>query len=136
MSLAERYLNITTSYNNVLGLFDEELCENIRGYQYNYLMNKNDPETLKRNMILKLYEHIDLLYTNINIEGVDINYCLEHINMESNIKFVDILNLLNLNYIISIMDYSLGVDNNYVFFRNEYFKYFNLKIVNNKYKIG
>ena len=146
MSLAERYLNITTSYNDVFELFDEELCENIRGYQYNYVMNKNDPETLKKNVISKLYAHIDLIYTNINIEGVDINYYLEHINQESNKKFVDILNLLNLNYIILIMDYGLvnncndncndNCNNNYIYFRNEYFKYFNSKIVNNKYKIG
>ena len=41
MSLVERYLNITNiSPNDFVGLFDEELCDNIIGYQYNFKLSR------------------------------------------------------------------------------------------------
>ena len=53
MSLAERYLNITN--NNFTFLVDnEELNENIKSYQENFVLNHNNPENLKNNLIMLL----------------------------------------------------------------------------------
>ena len=137
MSLAERYLNITN--NNFTFLVDnEELNENIKSYQENFVLNHNNPENLKNNLLIKIHNYIDNVYNKINIEGADINYYLEHINIESKIKFINIINLLKINNIISMMDYGQkhSLNNNYIYFRYEYFKYFNSRIINGKYNIN
>lgn len=137
MSLAERYLNITN--NNFTFLVDnEELNENIKSYQENFVLNHYNPENLKSNLLIKIHNYIDNVYNKINIEGADINYYLEHINIESKIKFVNIINLLKINNIISMMDYGQkhSLNNHYVYFRYEYFKYFNFRIINGKYNIN
>jgi hypothetical protein len=137
MSLAERYLNITN--NNFTFLVDnEELNENIKSYQENFVLNHNNPENLKNNLLIKIHDYIDNVYNKINIEGADINYYLEHINLESKIKFVNIISLLKINNIISMMDYGQkhSLNNHYINFRYEYFKYFNLRIINGKYNIN
>ncbi len=132
MSLVERYLNINNF--EFLDIVGQELFENIRTYQKNFILFQNNPEELKIQLINKLHKYIDNTFDLLNIENVDINYYLEHIELNSKTKFNKITRQLQIDNVISMMDYGFKEKNQYKYFRNEYFKYFNTKIMNGQYK--
>ncbi len=134
MSLIEKYLNIGD--NNFLNVIGSEKLTSILLYQ-NFLKNYNsNPENIKQNTINKLQEFIDENYSRINIDDGDINYYLEHINIFSKIKFNMVIKKLDLDHLISMMDYGKQEKNNWKFFLNEYYKYLNLKVINGQYNIA
>lgn len=133
MSLVEKYLNIG-NYNFV-DLLGQELSEHIINYQKNFILYQNNPNKLKLELEDKLVKNIDSIYSLINIEDADINYYLEHIIFNAKTKFGTIIRKIGIENIIGMMDYGQKDKNNYMYFRNEYFKYFNSKIINGKYKI-
>jgi hypothetical protein len=134
MSLIERYLNINN--NNLLDIVGQELFDNITTYQENYVLYQNNPVELKTQLINKLHKYVDNIYELLCIDDVDINYYLEHIELNSKTKFNKIIRELRIDNIISMMDYRLKEKNQYKYFRNEYYKYFNTIIINGKYKIN
>ena len=136
MSLIERYLNININNNNLLDIVGQELFDNITTYQKNYVLYQNNPEELKTNLVNKLHKYVDNIFELLCIEDVDINYYLEHIELNSKTKFNKITRQLQIDNVISMMDYRLKEKNQYKYFRNEYFRYFNTKIINGKYKIN
>ncbi len=132
MSLVERYLSISNI--NLLDILGQELFDNITTYQKNFVLYQNNPGELKTQLVEKLHKYIDNIFELLNIDNVDINYYLEHIELNSKTKFNKITRQLQIDNVISMMDYGFKEKNYYKYFRNEYFKYFNTKIINGQYK--
>ena len=136
MSLIESYLNINNDYSdlNIFGI-GSGLIESIISYQRYYVEYYKNPDNVNDYIINKIHNFIDEKYNKINIDNADINYYIQHINIESKIKFKDVIKQIDIDHLISMMDYKQNSSNNYKKFHSEYFKYFNNKITNGKYNM-
>jgi hypothetical protein len=135
MSLVEKYLNFNNNNNDFTNLIDDNKIISILAYQNSLKGYVCNPEEININIINKLKDYIDENYKRINIENGDINYYLEHINIFSKIKFNQIIRKLDLDQIISMMDYGKQDKKKWKEFMNEYYKYVNDKIINGQYQI-
>ena len=133
--LVSKYINLTNRDFIGLGILSPELSEEIISYQDNFLMYYNNPSTLKLLLDEKISKYVDSIYSKLCIENVDINYYLEHINIVSKVRFYEITKILQISHTISMMDHGTKDKNTYKYFSNEYYKYFNLKILNSQYSI-
>lgn len=134
MSIVTNYLSINKDYSDLefLGIFNS-----INSYQKYYLKYGSEPESVKENLTCKIKTYIDNIYNVINVENADINYYIENINSKSKIKFKQVIKEIDIDHLISMMDYKdKKVDSNYKYFQSEYFKYFNMKIVNGVYNLA
>ncbi len=140
MSLIESYLTMNNDYSdlNIFGINSSSgvnLLESIISYQRYYVEYYKNPDNVNNYIINQIHNFIDEKYNKINIENADINYYIQHINIESKIKFKDVIKQIDIDHLISMMDYKENSSNNYKKFQSEYFKYFNNKITNGKYNI-
>lgn len=134
MSIATNYLSINKDYSDLefLGIYNS-----INSYQKYYLQYGIEPESVKENLISKIKTYIDNIYNMINIENADINYYIENINTKSKIKFKQVIKDIDIDHLISMMDYKdKKVDSYYKYFQSEYYKYFNMKIINGVYNLA
>ncbi len=138
MSLIESYLTINNDYSdlNIFGnISGVNIIESIVSYQKYYVEYHKNPSSVSDYIINKIHNFINEKYNKINIDNADINYYIQHINIESKIRFKNVIKLVDVDHLISMMDYSNHSSNNYKKFQSEYFKYFNNKIVNGKYNM-
>jgi hypothetical protein len=121
MSIIDRYLNFNNNVEslNNLGI---EVNSGILVYNKYYKKLISNPNSVKDYVREQLQLYVNKKYSIINVIGADINYFLEHINLFIKKKFRDLIDEININHIISMLDYC-GKDNkNYLDFRNEYYK--------------
>lgn len=130
--ISEKYINLNNSgLYNILGI---QINQSIHIYNKYYNDVSSSPE--KINQIIKdfINSYLDEKYRLLNIINADINYYIEHINLLADKKFKDVIKELNLEHLLSILDYGTNNNVNYLYLRNEYYKVFFEKIINGIYK--
>ena len=133
MSIVERYLN----FDNNLGLLNNlgiEINLSIQTYNKCYKTLVSKPDSIKEYITEQINNYLNEKYILINLTGADINYYIEHINLFAKKKFREIINELKIEHIISMLDYCLNTNKNYLDYRNEYYKIFYNKIICGLYK--
>ncbi len=135
MSLVSNYLLINSSHPELEFLAS---YNSILTYQKYYLEYNLDQEKVNLYIIDKIKNYIDGIYETINVPNADINYYIENINSKSKIKFKQVIKEIDIDHLISMMDYKdkNPASTKYKYFLNEYYKYFNLKIVNGIYALA
>lgn len=131
MSLVSNYLSINSSHPELafLGAYNSILT-----YQKYYLEYNLDQEKVSEYLVDKIKKYIDNIYETINVKNADINYYIENINSKSKIKFKQVIREIDIDHLITMMDYKdKNPNSKYKYFLNEYYKYFNMKIVNGIY---
>ena len=131
MSLVDKYLNI----NNDITLYNRLGLDNLNLNQYSLFYKEYSikPYTVIDKTMQILINYIDNYYNKINLIGAEINYYIQHINILVNQKFSKIIVELNIDHIISMIDYCDNQKTNYKHYREEYYKYIFNKIINGKY---
>jgi len=127
-SLVDKYLNLN---NNGLNFLE---TNNLNDYIKYFKEFSNNPDNIRIYIENKLLNYLDEKYDNLN-KDCDINYYLERINVISKIKFYDIINELDINLLISMINYFNDEKLEYKNFKLKYNIYFNEKFVNGDYKI-
>ncbi len=131
MSFVSNYLNLNNDFS--FSVLNNNIVDALSSYQRYYILYNTEPTKVKEYILDIVKNYINDVCTKINIENADINYYIENINIQSKIKFSQVVELTNINHLISMMDYKESGNSNYKYFQNEYYKYFNLKIVNGVY---
>lgn len=140
MSIVEKYLNFQANTNSNVGrtkMFEKlgiVMEPNVSMYHNFYKEHTHEPANTKQYIFNELNSYINKKYATINIIGADINYYIESINAIVENKFCDIITQLNLNHLISMMDYASQSNSNYLSCRNNYYKMLNELILNNEFK--
>lgn len=140
MSLITRYLNLQSN-NDILERLgcDSSLKSNIFSYNECFINYSLDPNKTHEFIKSQIVNYVDKNYSLIDIMDVDINYCIERINLFVEKKFKDIISEINIAHIITMCDYkknkSTNIPNHYIYWRNEYYKMIWNKIFCGKYKI-
>jgi hypothetical protein len=127
-SLVDKYLNLNNNGLNFLEI------NNLNDYIKYFKEFSNNPDNIRIYIENKLLNYLDKKYDNLN-KDCDINYYLERINEISKIKFYDIINELDINLLISMINYFNDEKLEYKNFKLKYNIYFNEKLVNGDYKI-
>jgi hypothetical protein len=127
-SLVDKYLNLN---NNGLNFLE---TNNLNDYIKYFKEFSNNPDNIRIYIENKLLNYLDEKYNNLN-KDCDINYYLERINEISKIKFYNIINELDINLLISMINYFNDEKLEYKNFKLKYNIYFNEKFVNGDYKI-
>lgn len=133
MSIIDKYLNLnnnTELYNN-LGI---KINSSISIYNKYYKTLVSEPNSIKEYFTEQLKQYLNEKYLMLNVQNVDINYHIEQINLLGKKKFREIINELNLNHIVTMLDYCSNTNKNYLDWRNEYYKMFYNYIINGLYK--
>jgi hypothetical protein len=128
MSIIDRYLNL----NNNSGLLNNlgiEINSSIQVYNNYYKTLVSNPDNIKEYASGQINKYICDKYKLINLKDADINYYIENINLFAKKKFREIIHELNIEHIISMLDYCSNVNKNYLDSRNEYYKIFYDKII-------
>ncbi len=147
MALVEKYLNISDTYNpygDYTGNLVEsdqiysKLFDSVNQYQKYFTEFVKSPSNVKSSLLILLENYINEQSIKIKIENADINYYIENINIFSKQKFKDVIKKVNIDHVISMMDYSKksNDENYYKQLQHEYYKMFNEKIINDTYKIN
>lgn len=121
MSIIDRYLNFNNN-SGALGNLGIEVNSSILVYNFHYKKLISNPESVKDYIKKQLQLYVNQKYSVINVIGADINYYLEHINLFIKKKFKEVIDEININHIISMLDYCRKDNQNYLDFRNEYYK--------------
>ena len=109
--------------------------DDISKYQRLFKQNLINPAKVKEELESNIKLHIDTIYKKINVDNADINYFLEHICENNKIKFISVIDLLEINHIIKMLDYGKNDKTPTTFkcLMDDYYKLFNNQILNGKY---
>jgi hypothetical protein len=113
----------------------EKVCEDINQYQTLYMQKLENPDKIKEFLLEKITERMLELYKKINIVDADINYFIKNITETYTYKFYSLLKSMNINHIVSMVDYN-SYDKTKTFekfLEDEYYKLFYTLIINNNY---
>ena len=113
MSIIERHLNFKHNFELLRNL-GIEYNDNLNIYNDNFKENLKNPSNVKKYINEEILKYVNRNYTVININDADINYYLEHINLFLKNKFSNVISDLNINHLISMLDYSSNSKNNYL----------------------
>ena len=133
MSIIDTYLN----FDNNSGLLDNlgiDVTSSIQLYNKYYKTLVSNPDNIKEYINEQINNYLSEKYILINLANADINYYIEHINIFAKKTFKEIINELNIEHIISMLDYCSNTNKNYLDWRNEYYKIFYNKIIYGYYK--
>jgi hypothetical protein len=128
ISIIDRYLN----FNNNFVLLDNlgiEINSSILVYNNYYRTLVSNPDNIKELISEQINKYISNKYKLINLKNADINYYIENINLFAKKKFREIISELNIEHIISMLDYCSNTNKNYLDCRNQYYKIFYDKII-------
>ena len=128
-TLIEKYLNLSEPNLNFIK------NDNLNNYVLNFKECFINRENLRINIENKIKDYVDKEYDKIKKEDCDINYYIEQINNFLKIKFNEILNNLDLNLVISIIDYYNIVKTEIFNLKKIYYSYCYDKIIYGFYKI-
>lgn len=135
MSILDRFL-LNNNNNNIGALGNLGIKVNSSMLIYNECYKKliSNPNSVKDYIKEQIQIYVNQKYSVINVIGADINYYLEHINLFIKKKFKDVIDEININHIISMLDYDRKNNQNYLDFRNEYYKIVYENIICGLYK--
>ena len=134
LCISDKYINLNNSeLYNILGI---QINPSIHIYNKYYNDLAFNPEKINQIIQDFINSYIDEKYKILNLINADINYYIEHINLLADKKFKDVIKELNLEHILSILDYGTNNKVNYLFWRNEYYKVFFEKIIKGIYKLN
>lgn len=119
-SIIDKYLN----FNNIeiLNKLGIEVNSGILLYNKYYKTLISNPDGVKEYIREELKKYINKHYCLINVSRADINYYIKHINIFLKKKFREIICEINIDNIISMLDYCSNTNKNYLEWRNEYYK--------------
>ena len=135
MTLVLKYLNLLDNEEEKIGFN----CSVINNYNSIF---KLDSKQLENILIGKIEKYINNKLEKITNNNCDVNYYINNINLISNNKFKEVINEIEIDYMI--IDYNNNNNNNknYKYYQNEYYKYFYERInkiefiiENEKYKL-
>ena len=128
-TLADRYLNLNTNNFNFLNV------DKIENYVKYFKEFNKDPENIRIYIENKIISFVDIEYNKINKDNCEINYFIEKICEISHVKFFELINMLDINLLISMLNYYSDKKIEYKNFKTMYNKYFFEKIIEGNYKI-
>ena len=136
MSSFVKYINLENNSSKLLKKLNAKINinKNIDTYNNMFLANFKDKSKINEYISDKLLTFIKTKYSQINKTNVEINYILEQINTLVQKKFSEVILELDIKHIISLLDYNLLENTNYLYWRNEYYKLLNSNILMEKYK--
>lgn len=130
-------INNLELFTNNLELFNNlgiKIDPNIQLYNKYYKTMVFGHGEINKILSDQLNDYLNNKYRTLYMIEADINYYIEHINLMANKKFKEVINELNLEHILSMLDYCSNIKTNYIYWRNEYYKLFYNKIICSSYK--
>ena len=133
MSLVKKYLNFNNdTLQGMLNKVDNSIIlDNLYEYQDLYKKYQDNPEHVFNILKEKLNESLNKRCDKIFIQNVDINYILNKFYFFENTKFYEKLKNLNIDNLITMMDYNSDIKINYNIIKKHYYLLLN-DFINNK----
>ena len=137
MSLVERHLNFNnTNLQGFLSTLDNSIqIDNLCEYQELYKKYQTNSEEVFEIIKSKIYDYIKKNMEKVFIPNVDINYILDKISFYDNIKFYNILKNLQIDNLITMMDYNSIDKSNYIKIKKYYYSSLDKELTNKTFDI-